>query len=287
MHDPVRKAHIGGLSIAYRDSGGAGHPVVFLHGSGFSMEAFGHQLDGGMLRDYRLVAFDLPGHGASANATDSDATYSLKGYAAITRALLDKLGIGRAILVGWSLGGHIAMELLATGDLAAGLVITGAPPITLGPLGLLRGFCTNWDLLLASKERFTAKDEQRFLALCLGPDRTEPTFTRALHRADGRVRSSFVRSLLRGEGADQARTVKTSTVPIAVINGIDEPFVRLSYINGLSYGNLWRGRCHLIDDTGHVPMWQKPIVYNALLRDFINEAAKDGVANDEVRYRRA
>jgi pimeloyl-ACP methyl ester carboxylesterase len=287
MHHSVRTVNIGGLSIAFRDSEGPGPAVAFLHGTGFSMDAFGRQFDSGMLRDYRLVALDLPGHGASADVAKSDEVYSLKGYAAVTRAFLESIGIRRAMIVGWSLGGHIAMELLATSDIAAGLMITGAPPIALGPFGLLRGFCTSWDLLLASKERFTERDEQRFLALCLGADSGEPAFARALHRADGRVRSAFVRSILRGDGADEAWAVKSSVVPIAVVNGVDEPFARLSYVAGLSYGNLWRDRCHVIDDAGHAPFWQKPIIYNALLRDFVDEAADYAAPAREVRYRSA
>ena len=287
MRQRVRTVNIDGLSIAFRDNEGSGLPIVFVHGSGFSMDAFARQFDSPLLRGHRLVALDLPGHGASDNAVNTDDVYSLRGYAALLRAFLEKRGIWRAMVVGWSMGAHIAIELMASSDVMAGLMITGAPPIALGPFGMLRGFCTHWDLLLASKEHFTEKDEFRFLSLCLGADRDEPAFSRALHRADGRVRSRFVRSILRGEGIDESRAVRSSAVPIAVVNGVDEPFARLSYVAGLSYGNLWRGRCHLIDGTGHAPFWQKPTIYNALLRDFVDEAADYQAVADDIKQRSA
>jgi pimeloyl-ACP methyl ester carboxylesterase len=284
MPSRVRTLNARGLSIAFRDSEGAGFPVVFLHGSGSSMDAFARQLDSELLRGNRLIAIDLPGHGASDDAANADDAYSLRGLAAVVREALEALGIRRATIVGWSLGGHIAMELLATTKVAAGLVITGAPPITMGPFGLLRGFNTHWDVLLTSKEHFTERDETRFLSLCFGAGDSEPAFRRALHRADGRVRPRFVRSILRGEGADEFRAVETSAVPVAVVNGADEPFARLSYVAGLSYGNLWRDTCFVIEGAGHAPFWQKSAIYNALLRDFADEVANSEAAAREVQH---
>ncbi len=286
MHERVRTINVRGLNLAFRDSEGPGYPILFLHGSGASMDSFARQFDSPALQGSRLIALDLPGHGGSDNAANADETYSLRGFAAATRAFLETLGIQRAVVVGWSLGAHIGMELLAAGDIAAGLMITGAPPIPLGPFGLLRGYQTHWDLLLTSKENFTERDEARFLTLCFGADRSEPTFVRALHRADGRFRPRFVRSLLRGEGADESRAVAASTVPVAVVNGADEPFARLSYVAGLAYADLWRQTCFVLGGAGHAPFWQKPAIYNALLRDFVDEVAT-GEAADGLRYRRA
>ena len=273
MPQRARTVNAAGLSVAFRDSGTAGPPIVFLHGSGFSMDAFARQFSSDILRGHRLIAIDLPGHGASDDAKDAEDVYSLRGFATITRTVLEQIGVRRATLAGWSLGAHVAMELLATSEVAAGIAITGAPPIALGPLGLLRGFNKHWDVLLTSKEHFTDKDAARFLSLCLGVDRDEPAFVRALHRADGRVRSNFVRSILRGEGADEARAVAASDVPIAVINGADEPFARLNYVAAVSYGNLWRESCYVIEGAGHAPFWQKPNIYNTLLRSFVDEVA--------------
>ncbi len=285
MHQRVRTVNVDGLAVAFRDSGGSGPPVVFLHGSGFSLDAFARQFDSEALRACRLVAIDLPGHGASNDAVNADDIYSLRGFAGVTRVALEKLGIWRATIVGWSLGAHIAMELLATSEIVAGLVITGAPPISLGPLGMLRGFHKNWDVLLTSKEQLTERDASRFLSLCLGAAKDEPAFVRALRRADGRVRSRFVRSILRGEGADEAQAVATSDAPIAVINGADEPFTRLSYVAGLSYGNLWSDSCYVIEDAGHAPFWQKPAIYNALLRNFVYDVTNDEAVARGLHHR--
>ena len=74
----------------------------------------------------------------------------------------------RALVYGWSLGGHIGIELMKSHPAVAGMMLTGTPPVSPGPLGVLRGFHANWDLLLASKRNYTARDAERFLHLCFG-----------------------------------------------------------------------------------------------------------------------
>jgi hypothetical protein len=53
---------------------------VLIHGNSSSSRAFSRQLDGPMGKRFRLVAVDLPGHGASDDAKDPGA-YSLPGHA--------------------------------------------------------------------------------------------------------------------------------------------------------------------------------------------------------------
>ena len=83
------------------------HPVLLLHGSpgsGASFRGLGPEL--GTRR--RVLAPDLPGFGAS---TASVPDYSIRAHAAMTLQLLDSLAIGRAHVVGFSLGGGVALEM--------------------------------------------------------------------------------------------------------------------------------------------------------------------------------
>jgi pimeloyl-ACP methyl ester carboxylesterase len=86
---------------------------VLIHGFTANIER--SWIDTGVLpdlaRDYRVIAFDLRGHGKSDKPHDARA---YDGLAADVIALLDHLGIERAHLVGYSLGGIIAAKLLTT-----------------------------------------------------------------------------------------------------------------------------------------------------------------------------
>lgn len=255
-------------NIEVRQSAGLGMPVVMIHGSGSSKDVFAKQFDSPLADAYRLIALDLPGHGQSSNARDPAHTYTVTGLAEVVQTVLSQLEVDRGAIYGWSLGGHVGMQMLGTWRGMTGLMLSGAPPISPGPLGLLRGFHARWDMLLASKEIFTARDTERFARLSFG-DQVAPAFLEAIMRADGRIRVHFNRSLMGGAGADQRASVENAAIPIAMINGAEDAIVRLGYIAGLHYRTLWDDTCHVIAGAGHAPFWQSPDVFNLLFTRFL------------------
>ena len=116
-------------SLAVVESGSGDTPVLFIHGNSFSRGVFRYQLTGLSQEKYRLIAFDLPGHGESSNAPDPAQTYTRPGLAEAVAEVLEKLHITRAVVVGWSLGGHIGIEMMSRFSGMTGLMIIGAPPV--------------------------------------------------------------------------------------------------------------------------------------------------------------
>jgi pimeloyl-ACP methyl ester carboxylesterase len=102
----------GGVRIRYVDAG-KGPPVVLVHGFTGTIER--SWINTGILpdlaRDYRVIALDLRGHGRSGKPRDPRA---YDGLALDVIRLLDHLRIDRAHVVGYSLGGIIAIKLLTT-----------------------------------------------------------------------------------------------------------------------------------------------------------------------------
>jgi pimeloyl-ACP methyl ester carboxylesterase len=272
--------------ISLRDTGGSGFPLLMLHGAGSSKDVFARQFESELANRFRLVAMDLPGHGASSDASDPVRQYSIRGYASAVAQVMGKLNIGRAVVYGWSMGGHIAIELAGSTNLVAGLMLTGAPPVGHGPLAMLRGFHTTWDLLLASKEHFSPRDAERFERLCFG-DTSIPAFREAILRTDGRARSAFLKSMMRGDGADQKQVVEKADFPVAIVNGVKEPVARLGYFSSIHYGWLWEDQCHVVGGAGHSPFWEKPAEFNPLLSHFVDDVAANEVARTRQRVRSA
>ncbi len=266
--------------ISVRQSAGSGMPVLMIHGSGSSKDVFARQFADPMANDFRMIAIDLPGHGESSDAEDPQAAYSLGGFAGAVGEVIDHLGLSHVAVFGWSLGGHIGIELLHAHKAVAGLMLTGTPPVSQGVLAMLRGFHTGWDLLLTSKGQFTARDVERFGRLCYG-EAVTPSLLEAIARADGRVRTTVFKGLMRGEGADQKRTVEEAVVPIAVVNGANEPFARLSYLNSLNYRVLWGDKCHVIEGAAHAPFLTAPEQFNPLLASFVADVGRHSAAADE------
>jgi pimeloyl-ACP methyl ester carboxylesterase len=255
-------------SIRLSETSGKALPILLLHGTGASRKVFDKQMSGPLADVHRMVAIDLPGHGQSSDAYDPTTSYTIRGLAAAVGDVLDKLEVTRALIYGWSLGGHIGIELMKSHPAVAGMMLTGTPPVSPGPLGVLRGFHANWDLLLASKRNYTARDAERFLYLCFG-ETAVPAFLDAILRADGRLRVNVSKSMMRGDGLDQRRAVENATIPIALVNGGDDPFIRLNYLSGLSFPCLWDHRSYVIEGAGHAPFWQTPDVFNPLFYRFV------------------
>lgn len=98
---------IDGVKLAYVDSGGEGQPLIFIHGLSSYMGFWEHQMPA-FVGDYRVIALDLPGYGASGRP---DAPYTPPWFGEVVVDLMDHLELDSATLIGHSMGGQIAMTL--------------------------------------------------------------------------------------------------------------------------------------------------------------------------------
>lgn len=129
-----------GLLVHVRDQGPSSDPlpIVLIHGTSASL----HTWEGWateLAQTRRVISFDLPGFGLTGPNADGD--YRDARYVAFTRNLLARLGVGRAIVGGNSLGGGVAWELaLADPARVAGLVLVDATGFNFVPESLPLGF---------------------------------------------------------------------------------------------------------------------------------------------------
>jgi len=92
----------------YYEIHGAGSPLALLHGAMGTIDSCFAKLLPALAATRQVVAVELQGHGHTA---DVDRPLSYQQMAADTAALLEALGIETVDLVGYSLGGAVAMEL--------------------------------------------------------------------------------------------------------------------------------------------------------------------------------
>ncbi len=180
--------------------------------------------------------------------------------------VLVRLGVRQLAIVGWGLGGHLAIEMLARSRRVEGLLLVGTPPVSRGLIGALRGFHPSVDLLFATKPHWSEREFKRFEQLCLGHSAT-PDIRNAIARADGQLRAVFSQSIIRGDGHDQRRTVLDAEVPIFLVNGADDPFIRRGYVAGFQDHARHRF-VELIEGAGHALFREKPEPFNAILDRF-------------------
>jgi len=90
---------VNGAELHYEEVG-EGPPIVFLHGVWMSGRFFDRQLPYFGER-YRAVSLDFRGHGRSEHVHEG---HTVAQYARDLRAVLETLGLGGAMVVGWSMG---------------------------------------------------------------------------------------------------------------------------------------------------------------------------------------
>lgn len=255
--------------IALRETAGDGLPLVLLHGNSSSKEAFEAQMGGAVGARHRLVAVDLPGHGGSDDAAEPARSYTLLGYADLVAEVVEELGLGRFALLGWSLGGHVALEVCASVPGVAGVMTVGTPPIGTDAPGALRMFRPGAFLRLGAQAALSEAEVAAFAATTGVAGRDD--LVAAIRRADGRARAEVMADALAGGASDERAIVAAMRVPLAVIDGAEDAVVDPHYADGLAYGRLWEGRRHVIPRAGHAPFLSAPDLFNAILARFLRD----------------
>jgi pimeloyl-ACP methyl ester carboxylesterase len=197
-----------GLRIAYDDLGD-GEPVVLLHGFtadrrlNWRMTGWYDTLLGA---GYRVIAADARGHGQSDKPADV-AAYRPEGIAGDTLRLLDHLGLARAVLLGYSMGGRNAAWLLSRHPKRFRSVVIGGQGLNLLPMGDARRWARRGFQLTADNSR------QESLAV----PAMVPLYRRAARRG-GRV-GALAACLLGGFPSLAASEFAKVRVPVLVACG--------------------------------------------------------------------
>ncbi len=203
----------GNVLLHYRDEGW-GEPVVLLHGLAVNSD-LNWRLTGMLAylrRHFRVITLDLRGHGLSDRPRDP-AAYGQELAHDVCR-LLDHLGLPRAHIVGYSLGGFIALKAAAChSDRLCSLILLAAGWERPDDQALFRGLdrcaddlCAGRGIRALAVERFQPGRFHRALLWC---------YTRLM--TDRQALGALVRSLRRltvSEG-----TLRELKVPVCVIAG--------------------------------------------------------------------
>ena len=266
---PTQRLDTRFAEIAVIDSGSQGPPLLMIHGNSASKAIFARQFESPLADAFRLIAFDLPGHGESSDAAEPARAYTIGGYAAAAIEILEALGVERAAVLGWSLGGHVALDMIARWGGVAGVMISGAPPIPAGPEGFGLGFRQTSLVALTGAAAWSDEDAEAFARAGAHPF---AAFMLAdARRTDGRAREGMLADALAGGVADQRRIAETAGPPLAIVNGASDPFVDLDYFATVAYANLWSGQVHNLEGVGHAPFWEAPERFNPLLERFLRD----------------
>jgi pimeloyl-ACP methyl ester carboxylesterase len=112
------------IFLHYTDEGQGDVPLIFVHGWGGQRD-FWRKETQDLSRDHRVIALDLPGHGASDRISEP---YTQQTLAKAVLAVMDRAHVSRAVLVGHSMGGNVVrhVALMAPKRVAGLVLVDGA-----------------------------------------------------------------------------------------------------------------------------------------------------------------
>lgn len=269
-------AYCGNISTA--TWGELSEAAIFIHGNSSCKEVFSNQIAAVRKLGLGAIALDLPGHGKSDDGSDPQSTYSFPGYARAVGDVLNALDCRKAHVVGWSLGGHVGLELLARDRRVQSLAIVGTPPVRPSPDALIEAFASSPAMRFAGQEHFSEADARDYGTLMLGARKLlTPELLAAIRRTDGRARRYMVTNGIAGVGIDGRSLVLDTDRPLAILHGERDPFVRLDYLRSLPTDKLWGGKVHVLARAGHAPHLEKPKQFNRMICNFLRQPKKNFV----------
>ncbi|MEV4257714.1 alpha/beta fold hydrolase [Spirillospora sp. NPDC049652] len=173
-------AQVNGLNMYYEERG-TGSPLLLLHGGVMTVELSFAAMLPELAGRFRVIAPELQGHGHTA---DVDRPITMGGLAEDVRGLLDHLGIERAAVFGFSLGGLTALQIaLAHPERISALMVASTP---FRPDGFHREITD--PELWATSERMPSEDDFRamheaYAKVAPDPDHFEAFMAKATEAA--------------------------------------------------------------------------------------------------------
>ncbi len=259
------KLHVHDIDLYYETTG-RGHPILFIHGLGSSTCDWEQQVRV-FAQSYRVVTFDLRGHGQS---DKPPGPYSMALFAADTAALITGLGITPTHVVGISLGGMVAFQLaVSTPDLIDRLVIVNA-----GPEFIVRTF----------KERLLVF-QRRLIVRLLGmrkmgevlskrlfpkpePEGLRRLFVERWAENDPRAYSDAMRAIVGWSVADHLSGIHCPTLVIAADTDYTPLTLKEAYV-----AHMPRAELVVIRDSRHATPVEQPEQFNEAVMAFLSKPA--------------
>ena len=269
----LRSVAIRGTKVNYVDMG-EGPPLVFVHGLAGCWQNWLENVPH-FAKTHRVVAVDLPGFGES-ELPNEDIT--IPGYGRFVDAFLGEVGVERGTIVGNSMGGFISAEVALNHPSRVDklVLVSAAGLVTVAPGRLMLAkrvapyFHLGMARTVSRREHWVRRRGLRRMFLygvATHPDLLQPEL--CFEIASGAGKDGFLDAfgaVLDYDFRDRLSDVKQPTL---IVWGRNDKIVPVGGAH--EYERLISdSRKEILEDTGHVPMIERPHRFNRLLDEFLS-----------------
>ena len=266
---------VAGHELNYVDTGGEDKPpLVFIHGLGASWQCWLLNLPS-FMETHRCIALDLPGFGESPLPEDEDV--SIDGYARLVDRLCAALDIEAPDVIGNSMGGFVGAELAISYPTRVQRLVLVSPAgitsehLARRPLMTVARLAAMAEAGLASqRDQFVRRPRLRRLvlqAVVRYPEKLSGPLAWELIHGSGR--KGFLPALDALIGYSIRDRLPQIEIPVLLVWGRNDILVPVG--DAERYEELigQNARKVIFEDTGHVPMIERPSRFNPLVAEFL------------------
>jgi pimeloyl-ACP methyl ester carboxylesterase len=229
------------------------HAIVFLHGMRVTRQMWRPQMES-LAAEFRVIAMDLPGHGALRSEP-----FHVERCVAQIAEVADEAAKGRALIVGLSLGGYVAIEFGARyPHKAAGLVVASASTEPRGWYNIPYRMLS--EMMDKAPEWFLSALNRGFFLLVYGKERAQPLIAPGFFMRGG---ASGIREVMNREFAPKLAEYPG---PVLLLNGAMDLGFRIHEKRFLAATK--RGRLEVIPRAFHIANIDKPKAFSEAIGCF-------------------
>lgn len=258
IHSANQWVNVEGTAFAYRDLGPReGLPLVLLNHWGAVLDNFDPRIVDGLALTRRVIAIDYRGIGASGGT----APLTVSEMATDAIALIRTLGFQKVDLLGFSLGGFVAQDIvLRAPELVRKLILTGTGPA--GGEGIDKVWTVSWPLML--KGLLTLRDPKFYLFFTASANsqKAASAFLKRLKerkndRDKGPTPTAFLRQLkaIKTWGRQMPQGLSHIRIPTLIANGDSD--IMVPTVNSIDMARrIPNAQLIIYKDAGHGGIFQ-------------------------------
>jgi len=248
-----------GIPVVFDTFGEGAIGIVLVHCWSCDRTFWSNQVDYLAAAGYRVVTLDLPGHGETLGSREE---WTFSGYGADVKAVADKVGLKRMVIVGHSMGARVALE-------AAGLM----PGRVAGVVSVDALINADWKWPEDEFLEFITNMKNDFPAVCDGfvrgmiPQETDVALHDDISSRICDADPEIAIALMKHYGEyDEGAALGAAGVPV---RALISPAYPANIEGNRKYNPDYEA--YVLEGTGHFPHMEKPEEFNARLSEVLQE----------------
>jgi non-heme chloroperoxidase len=271
-YKPISVKTPDGLTISAQEWGNPQGPeILLIHGFSQSHMSWMRQVDSDLAKEFRIITYDLRGHGNSDKPEDKARYHDNKAWGDEVKAVMDAAGLKRPVLVGWSYAGRVISDYVTThgADKIAGINFVDAS-IKFFP-EFVGDNLKNLPLMGSEDMAINIKATRDFVRGCFEKQPTPEDFEITL--AFNMMVPPKVRNGLGGRPLDATEVMSKLKIPVLVTHGAQD---RNSKTGTAQYTakTIPGAKLSIYEGIGHAPFYEDAARFNTELAAFVRGANK-------------